>query len=78
MTITEYISHLEAIRAEHGELLMVQQGMSTVSGAVTPAVPPKVKHMRNLNKRETQERIWIAVIDNPEQKSHVQVCYVGR
>jgi hypothetical protein len=55
MTITEYIAKLEAIRAEHGELLV---DTFRGSGIRTEAPDPRVAYRKILSPRESRPSFW--------------------
>lgn len=55
MTITEYIKHLEDIRAEHGELEVDTEGFSGRRSAREPVVT----YRKILGKRESRQEFWM-------------------
>ncbi len=54
MTLSEYISMLEAIKAEHGDLPV----KTNYGHRIMTPYKPSVEYMSILNKRESVDRYW--------------------
>lgn len=77
MTISEYITHLEQIKAANGDLEVFQGNTNTTLGCITPARMPQLKEIARLSGREHNARFTM-VFDSVEKRSGRIIVYVGR
>lgn len=75
--ISDYIAMLECLKAEHGDVEVVQGAYNTTLGAVSPAGAPKLVEMAKLKPREQNMR-HVLSIDGEDRRTGRKMVYVGR
>ncbi len=77
MRISDLIAQLTTIKESSGDLEVYQGANNTTLGGVSKGMPPRVKELAILNKRESNPRIVYSV-DKAEAKSGIMILYIGR